>query len=117
MTGEKQTNYDYLVGTCKRIINTFEPDYDAAICELREAGIDPNDFDRVLDKDMLKCAIVLAQSYCEQSRSEGGVWISIDRSKVERNIKRLCDKVGVKLAELFPSADKGKVIRDGSNLW
>jgi len=107
-------NLSALKGMCNAICSTFYPDLAAMQMMLFNAGIAPHDEATPKDPKVLKAAIKLVQGYVESSRSEGGISTSIDRDKVNSNIRLWCSEYGLDADDYLSSQSS---IENGSNLW
>lgn len=107
-------NLSALKGMCNAICSTFYPDLPAMQMMLFNSGIAAFDEATPKDHEILKAAIKLVQGYVESSRSEGGVSTSIDREKVNSNIRLWCREYGLDADDYLSSQSS---IENGSNRW
>lgn len=100
---------------CTAIINTFYPDSGVIELMLTNEGIEPSYEAEPKDANLLRIAIRLCYGYAESSRSENGIAVSVDKTKMEKCIKFWLDYYDMDAeAEL---SSYGREIEDASNRW
>lgn len=108
-----RTNLSALKATCSAICNTCYIDEDVAAEMLTAKDIDPDE-NVVSYPDIVAIAIRLVQGWVETSRSEGGISVSANLERLDKNIMAWCNDYGLDADEFLLSA---KVIENGSELW
>lgn len=107
------TAADTLRTMCTSIASTFYPDSDVCVLALEAAGIDANgdaDF-----PSLFKVAARLVIGYVEQSRSEGGISVSVNSDAVRRSVLHWCGVYGVRPEEVL--GDSIGIIKDCTDIW
>lgn len=100
---------------CKAICNTCYVDDDVLAVMLSSEGLDPNDYvEDTPSSTLIRLAIEIVKGWVETSRSEGGISVSVDVARVNRNIAYWAKKGGIE-AEVLD--DNGITVRNASNLW
>lgn len=107
------TNLEALSAKCTRICSGFYPDRKVLEDALFDAGIGVNDEAIPKDVRIVTTAIELVVGYVEQSRSEGGVAVSVNEDAVKQSIIFHCDKYGLDTSRFV----KISSIENGSSLW
>lgn len=105
------TAADTLRTMCTSLASTFYPDSDVCALALEAAGIS-GEADL---PSLFKVAARLVIGYVEQSRSEGGISVSVNSDAVRRSLLHWCGVYGVSPEEVL--GDSIGIIKDCTDIW